>query len=61
MAGKRSRQNFVCDLGYYEGMPMVADTPITPDCEPHTPRPEGYIAWSEWAEMIGRDSHAAPL
>jgi hypothetical protein len=45
-------QVFICDLGYYEGMPMVAARPLTPDCEPHTPRPEGYVAWWEWADLM---------
>jgi hypothetical protein len=51
---KRSLRNqvFVCDLGYHPGVSM--DTPLatTPDCEPHTAHPSGYIANSEWADMM---------
>ena len=36
----------------------VGDFPATtPECEPHEPRPEGYIAWSEWADMM-TETHA---
>ena len=52
MAGKRSRQSFVCDLGYYESMPMVTPPATTPQCEPHEPHPAGYVAHSEWADLM---------
>ena len=48
---------YLCDLGYHEGVPLVASPATTPECEPHTPRPEGYIAQSEWADMM-METHA---
>jgi hypothetical protein len=45
-------QVFVCDLGYREGMPMVTPPATTPGCEPHEPHPPGYIAHSEWADLM---------
>ena len=33
----------------------VATAPsTTPDCEPHTPSPRGYLAHAEWMEEMGR-------
>ena len=29
--------------------------PLHPDeCEPHTPMPDGYLAWHEWAERMSK-------
>lgn len=30
------------------GPVMVTDPSATPDCEPHTPSPRGYLARAEW-------------
>lgn len=49
---RRTRRSFVCDLSYYEGMPLVARPATTPDCEPHEPRPRDYVASSEWADLM---------
>ncbi len=37
----------------WEGVPLTAP-PGTPDCEPHTPSPRGYLAHSEWMEDMAR-------
>jgi hypothetical protein len=31
---------------------LTADPPTTPGCEPHQPQPSGYIARSNWAEVM---------
>jgi hypothetical protein len=51
---KRSLRNhvYVCDLGYSEGMPLFTPPATTPGCEPHAPRPKGYVAHSEWADLM---------
>jgi hypothetical protein len=48
----RIRRSFICDLGYYPGMPMLTPPATTPECEPHEPHPESYMADSEWADMM---------
>jgi hypothetical protein len=49
----RRNQTFICDLGFLPGTtPLITRPATTPDCEPHTPRPEGYIAHSEWADAM---------
>jgi hypothetical protein len=46
-------QVFICDLGYTEGeTPLVTPPAESPDCEPHTPHPSGYIAHSDWAGQM---------
>lgn len=37
----------------WEGVTMVAP-PGTPDCEPHTPSPPGYLAHAEWMEEMSK-------
>ena len=37
----------------WEGVRLVAP-PSTPDCEPHTPSPPGYLAHTEWMEEMGK-------
>ena len=56
----RIRKSFICDLGYYEGMKMVTRPATTPECEPHEPWPEGYVASSEYADLMAetRDQRA---
>jgi hypothetical protein len=50
----RSLRNrvYICDLGYSEDTPLTAPPATTPDCEPHTPEPSGYIARSDWADIM---------
>jgi hypothetical protein len=48
----RTRRDFICDLGYTPGMPLVTPPATTPDCEPHEPHPAGYVADSEWADAM---------
>ena len=31
---------------------VVTPPATTPDCEPHTPSPPGYVAHAEWAEEM---------
>lgn len=50
---RRYQKSFVCDLGYSEDTPLTPRPATTPDCEPHTPSPEGYVAFSEWSELMG--------
>jgi hypothetical protein len=46
-------QVFICDLGYTEGeTPLVTPPAESPECEPHTPHPTGYIARSDWADLM---------
>lgn len=53
MPGRLRNQVYLCDLGYTEGVtPLIADPPESPDCEPHTPMPSGYIARSDWADRM---------
>ena len=53
MPGRRGGRVFICDLGYTEGVtPLVAPAAETPDCEPHTPEPAGYVARSDWAGQM---------
>jgi len=52
MPRSRIRQEFVCDPGYRPGVPMLTPLPTTVDCEPHTPHPQGYVAHSEWADLM---------
>jgi hypothetical protein len=52
---RRSLRNqvHICDLGYNPGITRLAPSPATtPECEPHTPQPEGYVACSEWADVM---------
>lgn len=35
------------------GYTLTAAPPTTPGCEPHEPQPAGYIARSNWAEVMG--------
>jgi hypothetical protein len=56
----RSRRNqvHICDLGYNPGVtPLVAPPATTPECEPHTPRPEGYVQHSDWADIMLDSGH----
>lgn len=32
----------------------ATDVAPTPDCEPHTPMPSGYVARAEWFEKMAR-------
>jgi len=53
MPGNRTIRNqvYICDLGYTEGVtPLHARPATTPECEPHTPEPSGYVARSDWAD-----------
>lgn len=55
MPGRRlpGGQVFICDLGYTEGVTALSAPPATtPECEPHTPMPSGYVARSEWADQM---------
>jgi hypothetical protein len=42
----------ICDLDYYEGMPMVTRPATTPECEPHEPWPSEYVASSDYADLM---------
>jgi hypothetical protein len=44
----------VCHPSYSEDTTLVAPPATTPNCEPHTPSPTGYIAESEWADVMMR-------
>lgn len=45
-------QTFICS-GYEPGITTLTAAPATtPDCEPHEPHPDGYVAHSEWADMM---------
>lgn len=46
------RQTFICNLGYEPGMKLTARPATTPECEPHTPWPTGYIASSDYADLM---------
>jgi hypothetical protein len=46
------KADYICDLGFSEDSPLVAPPPVTPDCEPHSPWPRGYIAASEYADIM---------
>lgn len=51
-SGWRKRTLHLC-FGYEPGVtPLVAEPATTPDCEPHTPQPSGYLASSEWADIM---------
>jgi hypothetical protein len=55
MPGRRTLRNqvYICDLGYTEGVTTLSTPPATtPECEPHTPMPSGYVARSEWADQM---------
>jgi hypothetical protein len=53
MARTRRNQTFICDLGYQPGdTPLVTRPATTPECEPHEPWPAGYIASSEYADLM---------
>lgn len=53
MARARHYQVYICDLGYNPGVtPLVTRPATTPDCEPHEPWPAGYIASSEYADLM---------
>ena len=55
MPGRPRNEVHVCDLGYTEGVtPLVAPPATTPDCEPHTPHPQAYVAHSDWAGKMGK-------
>jgi hypothetical protein len=61
MPGKRSLRNrvYICDLSYHEGETALTARPATtPECEPHTPEPSGYIQCSDWADMM-METHEA--
>lgn len=50
---RRSTKTYICDLGYHpDTTPLVTPPPLTPECEPHTPHPAGYIAHSDWADVM---------
>lgn len=49
---RRYQKSFICDLGYSEGTLLIARPATTPDCEPHTPMPSGYIANADWSELM---------
>lgn len=54
MARARRNQVFIC-FGYIPGVTrLVARPATTPECEPHTPQPTGYVEASEWAEEMAR-------
>ena len=56
MPGRRlpGGQVFICDLGYTEGVtPLVTPPAETPECEPHTPHPAGYIASASSRGPVG--------
>ena len=56
MARTRRNQVYLC-YGYIPGAtPLVTRPGTTPDCEPHEPWPEGYIAASEYADLM-MESH----
>jgi hypothetical protein len=46
------KQDFICDLGFSADTPLAAHPAVTPDCEPHSPWPVGYIAASEYADVM---------
>lgn len=51
-------RTYLC-FGYVEGVtPLVATPATTPECEPHTPRPEGYLEHSEWADEMAKTHEA---
>jgi hypothetical protein len=56
-----SRQNTtrIC-FGYQPGMPLVDRPATTPDCEPHEPWPSGYIASSEYADLLAQAHDQRP-
>lgn len=44
---------FVCDLAWTPGVtPLITPPPLTPRCQPHEPHPAGYVAHSDWAELM---------
>lgn len=43
---------YICCLGYEPGMKLTAQPATTPECEPHTPWPSGYIAGSDCADLM---------
>lgn len=45
-------RTYVCDLGYHEGVPLVARPATTPECEPHEPWPAAYVACCEYADLM---------
>jgi len=53
MPRRLRNQVYLCGLGYTEGVtPLTADPSESPDCEPHTPMPSGYVARSDWADRM---------
>ena len=43
---------YLC-FGYVPGAtPLVPRPATTPECEAHTPEPSGYVAASEWADLM---------
>jgi len=53
MPGRPRNEVHICYLGYDEGItPLAAPPATTPDCEPHTPHPEAYVAHSDWADQM---------
>jgi hypothetical protein len=48
----RIRTSFICDLGYQPGMKLPVRPATTPDCEPHEPWPDGYMASSDYADLM---------
>jgi hypothetical protein len=49
-----TRPTFICSLGYEPGMKLTASPATTPECEPHTPWPSGYIAGSDYADLLAQ-------
>lgn len=49
---RRLTKTCICDLGYHPDTPLTVPPPRTPECEPHTPHPAGYVAHSDWADMM---------
>jgi hypothetical protein len=52
VARTRRNQTYLCH-GYIPGVTPLATRPATtPDCEPHEPWPSGYIASSDYADLM---------
>lgn len=49
----KSYATYLC-FGLTEDTPLIASPPTTAECEPHTPQPEGYTAWFDWAGQMAR-------
>lgn len=56
----RKRTLHLC-FGYEPGLtPLAAEPATTPECEPHTPRPTGYVEWWEWADEMAKTHDQRP-